>query len=326
MENALISVIVPVYNADRYLNKCIFSILNQTYKNIEIILINDGSVDNSLNLCMGFAKIDKRVKVFNQDNEGVDVARNVGINVSRGDYLAFVDSDDYLESSMIEKLVDAIEKQNADLALCKYKKVYQNKVICCDEKNLINCTGKVLLSNYINFNFKYKKNIIQTDNIMSCVWRGLYKRNYVKKIKFEGHYCEDLLFNINYIQPNFKIAVVNEYLYNYFQHEDSALHRVNLDNFKKKIVVYKNIVGKICDKIDPESLKKFKFYIYKALYIEAIKLNGEGLRFLHKDDVISKFNSKENLQVFNKQTKSLKTKISNYLIYKDREKILKLLY
>lgn len=326
MENALISVIVPVYNADRYLNKCIFSILNQTYKNIEIILINDGSVDNSLNLCMGFAKIDKRVKVFNQDNEGVDVARNVGINVSRGDYLAFVDSDDYLESSMIEKLVDAIEKQNADLVLCKYKKVYPNKIIYCDEINLVNCNGQELLNNYINFNYRYKKNIIKTDNVMSCVWRSLYKRDCIKKIKFKGNYCEDLLFNINYIQPNFKIAVVNEYLYNYFQHENSALHHLNLSNFKKKMEIYKTIVKEIQHKIDSENLKKFQFYIYKALYIEAVKLKDEGLRSLYQDDIISKFNSKENFCAFNKQTRSLKTRISNYLVYKNRKGILKMLY
>jgi len=117
----LISVIVPIYNAEKYLTECIESIRNQTYKNLQIILVNDGSTDMSLEICESFARIDSRILIINQKNLGVSAARNRGIEAANGEYIGFVDSDDYLDNQMYEKLLKTILVNNADIcALMNY--------------------------------------------------------------------------------------------------------------------------------------------------------------------------------------------------------------
>lgn len=117
MEANKISVIVPVYNAEKYLEKCVESILNQTYSNFELLLINDGSVDNSSKICHSF-ETDCRVKVYDKENEGVSKTRNSGIAKAEGEYLLFIDSDDYIEPDMFEGLIQAVEENRADCAVC----------------------------------------------------------------------------------------------------------------------------------------------------------------------------------------------------------------
>ena len=123
-DNELISIVVPVYNAENYLEKCINSIIGQTYRNLEIILIDDGSNDNSLSICEKFALQDNRIKVFHQNNGGVASARNKGLSEASGEFIAWVDSDDSIEPEYIEKLYDAVKEYNADIsiALKQYKK------------------------------------------------------------------------------------------------------------------------------------------------------------------------------------------------------------
>ena len=120
----LISVIVPVYNTEKYIEKCVMSILNQTYKNLEIILIDDGSTDNSPQICDSLAKKDNRITVIHQPNGGVSSARNIGLDNTHGDYITFVDSDDYIEPNMIEFLSENIGDTN--IAMCGYTSVDEN--------------------------------------------------------------------------------------------------------------------------------------------------------------------------------------------------------
>ena len=117
MENSIkLSIIVPVYNSEKFLNKCINSLINQTIKNIEIILINDGSSDNSLNICNEFAKKDSRIKVFSQENSGQATARNVGLDNATGEYITFTDADDWVDPDYYEKLLNTALNHNADVA------------------------------------------------------------------------------------------------------------------------------------------------------------------------------------------------------------------
>lgn len=120
MINNKVSVIVPVYNAEKFLDRCLESIINQTYHNLEIIVINDGSSDNSLNICQKYEKNDNRILIIDSVNEGVSAARNKGIKKATGKYLAFVDSDDYIEKNMIESLVKRQRETNADLVVCDF--------------------------------------------------------------------------------------------------------------------------------------------------------------------------------------------------------------
>ena len=116
--NSKISIIVPIYNVEKYLRKCIDSILNQSYDNLQIILVDDGSPDNCPKICDEYLNKDNRIQVIHKSNGGLSSARNAGIKVANGKYIAFIDSDDYIELNMIEKLVNAIEKSNADLCIC----------------------------------------------------------------------------------------------------------------------------------------------------------------------------------------------------------------
>ncbi len=122
MGSKLVSIIIPVYNVDKYLNECLESILKQTYSNLEVIVIDDGSTDESLEICCSFAAKDKRFKVIHQNNSGVSSARNTGLNIMTGDYILFVDSDDFIDQNMVEILVEAIEKNDkTDAVFCGYK-------------------------------------------------------------------------------------------------------------------------------------------------------------------------------------------------------------
>ena len=122
-----LSIIIPVFNVEEYLPKCIESVVNQTYDNLEILLINDGSTDNSGVICDNFAHKDERVKVVHKENGGLSAARNLGLSLATGHYIAFLDSDDYIDSEMYETLVDALENADADIAACGFKEIYQNK-------------------------------------------------------------------------------------------------------------------------------------------------------------------------------------------------------
>lgn len=114
----LISIIVPVYNVEPYVSKCLESILRQTYQNIEIIIIDDGSTDGGSDICDAYAHKDKRIKVIHQSNEGVSGARNVGLRIAKGEFIGFVDSDDWIEADMYEYLLQNIQQQDADIAIC----------------------------------------------------------------------------------------------------------------------------------------------------------------------------------------------------------------
>ena len=120
MYKKLVTVVVPIYNVERYLEKCLTSIILQTYKNLEVILVNDGSTDNSLNICKEFEKEDSRIRIISQENKGLSVARNVGIENAKGEYIAFVDSDDFISCKFIENLYNESIRNNSDIVCCDF--------------------------------------------------------------------------------------------------------------------------------------------------------------------------------------------------------------
>ncbi|MFR7519988.1 MAG: glycosyltransferase family 2 protein [Mediterraneibacter faecis] len=160
----LISVIIPLYNAEKYLKNCITSVVGQTYRNLEIILVDDGSNDNSLSICEKFALQDNRIKVFHQNNGGVASARNKGLSEASGEFIAWVDSDDSIEPEYIEKLYDAVKEYNADIsiALKQYKK--QIKYIHSREK---------IVQEYL------------MGNLTAYLWSTLVKRALYNELRFE---------------------------------------------------------------------------------------------------------------------------------------------
>lgn len=166
----LVSVIVPIYNVADYLKECIDSIVKQTYTNIEIILVDDGSTDNSLNICKSYA--DGRICVYSKENGGQSSARNYGLDVAQGDYIVFVDSDDYIEENYVERLVLAISSDpSVDIAQCGYRKF--GKV-----NQVYTHTATIILGN--DAFEDYLKNITLT----SLVWDKIYKKEIIGKLRF----------------------------------------------------------------------------------------------------------------------------------------------
>lgn len=220
-----ISIIVPVYNTQDYLEKCVNSILNQTYDNFELFLINDGSTDSSIEICKKFANNDKRVKLIDKKNEGVSKTRNLGIEQSTGDYITFIDSDDYVSSRFLEVLIYGFSK-GVDLSSCGYKLTGMN--LGFNDRYFLNKhNGKIISSQEL------LKGIIDTSK-NKFQWfsvRNLYRKDIIDKynIRFKEHLQlgEDCLFLINYVQNINSAFISSEELYMYYINSSSATRNYN---------------------------------------------------------------------------------------------------
>ena len=212
----MISVIVPIYNCEKKLNRCIESILNQSYKELEIILVNDGSTDDSLKICNQYKEKDSRIKVVNKENAGVFAARNTGIECAQGKYIQFVDSDDYIEKDMCTMLVKAMENTEADMVLSGFYHRYLNEDIVKVPKGKENSAlnKKEFAESFLE---------LYQQGFLNMPWNKLYKKELIRK-KFKENLSlgEDLLFNLKYMEMAEKIAVVEEPLYYYIQERGNA--------------------------------------------------------------------------------------------------------
>lgn len=205
----MISVIVPIYNVEKYLQQCIDSILIQTYTDLEIILVDDGSTDDCSNICDRYEQIDPRINVIHKENGGLSSARNIGIKASRGEYLAFVDSDDYILPDMYEKMLKALNDSDSDVVMCNYYRFFEkdNKLIkanlsyCCD-------SGESFL----------KTNILDD----SYAWNKLYRKELFEDICFPvGKYFEDVFIMHNIFLKARKVMVIPDALYVYRRRDNS---------------------------------------------------------------------------------------------------------
>ncbi|MCR8746796.1 glycosyltransferase family 2 protein [Romboutsia lituseburensis] len=214
---SLISIIVPVYNVEKYIHECIDSIINQTYSNIEIILVNDGSTDNSGNICEKYEKKDNRIKVVHKKNGGLSDARNVGIDISNGDYICFIDSDDWINLDMIENLYNLIIRYNADIAQSDYVEVYNKDSM---SKNAIKEDIKFYNSNDMLeclYGEEYVKTVV--------VWNKMYKKELFNQIRFpKGKLHEDEFTTYKIIHKANMIIDSNLPLYYYRQRENSIMN------------------------------------------------------------------------------------------------------
>lgn len=210
----LISVIVPVYNVEQWLERCIESICCQSYRNLQIILVDDGSTDNSGKICDKIALSDSRVLVIHKKNGGLSDARNVGMSQATGEYISFVDSDDWLESLFYENLLSTIQKYDCDIVGCEYQK----------KKKQISETIDVSNNSEQVFDRTSAMSALIDNKIQQVVWNKLYKRKIVKDIFFKkGKYHEDEFWSYQ-VFARTKIYVAIDYIgYNYFQRENSIM-------------------------------------------------------------------------------------------------------
>ena len=212
MTKELISIIVPVYNVEKYLKKCVDSIVNQTYKNLEIILVDDGATDNSGKICDELVELDNRIKVYHKKNGGLSDARNYGVERATGDYIGFVDSDDYIDAEMYEKLYEAIKKENVDVAECNLKIVYPEKTdLFTDQKYYQICNKQEYLEEYLKI-----------EKIFGSACVRLTKADIARKLKFPvGKLYEDTYYAYDLIGIVDKYVIVDNPYYNYLMRENS---------------------------------------------------------------------------------------------------------
>ncbi|MCK2016877.1 glycosyltransferase [Peribacillus frigoritolerans] len=217
----VISIIVPVYNAEKYISKCVESIIVQTYRQLEIILVNDGSSDSSPQICDLLAKKDNRIKVIHKRNGGVSSARNEGLKIAQGEYIGFVDSDDWIEEDFFNILYNSIVKDNADISICGYL----NET----SKGEIISPSTTVKESIIFNNVEAIRAMFEGSIFMGHLWNKLYRADFIKKNSFEKdiHMFEDLLFNVQAMINVTKIVFVPSFGYHYVRHIDSACTVIN---------------------------------------------------------------------------------------------------
>lgn len=231
MEKRLISIIVPIYKVEKYLNRCIDSILNQSYKNIEVILVDDGSPDNCGKICDEYLLKDNRIRVIHKENGGLSSARNAGLDIATGDYIGFVDSDDWIEPKMYETLIENVIKYNAQISV--------GGVVDLLEEGNKYTSIKSTFDGNIKIECLNKEDAMKKFFLGSwSAWDKIYKREVHEKIRFpEGEINEDEAIAMQILDNCEKIVYTNEVFYNYIKRSDS----ITTSEFsEKKLDWYKN--------------------------------------------------------------------------------------
>jgi glycosyltransferase involved in cell wall biosynthesis len=251
----MISIIVPVYNSEKTLKRCIESLINQTYQDIEILLVIDGPTDSSVEIGKNYEKKDSRVTVILKENEGVSPARNTGLDYAKGDYIQFVDSDDYISPNMCEKLLEIVDNTGVQMVLCGFHHLFLNRDIVKVPK----AGTYTLKENPDEFLSLYEA------GFLNMPWNKLFKREFMKE-RFDVTLSlgEDLLFNLVYMKAIEKIAVIDEAMYYYIQENGQDTLSSKKRNDKYQIAV------RIC-----EAVKEFHLSLIKEN--EQEELNKEEL-------------------------------------------------
>ena len=284
-----ISVVIPVYNVEQYTRKCLDSVINQTHTNLEILLVDDGSTDNSGEICDEYARNDKRVQVFHQSNQGVSAARNVGLKNAAGLYIGFVDSDDWIEPNMYELLYDEIIKTNASISVCNYfKDTANNSIAFTNQERIpqrILSAKEMLLFSFRTFYYA---------GFEWSVCNKLFSRPLIlnAELCFDTNlkYGEDAAFFIKYIltTKNSSGVFIDNPLYHYYQRAESAMHTKHIKNMIEWLKCDKQII-KLIDSYGYEDICVWvkRDYCYKASLIaeEAIKGGNQKLTTLMQDEM-----------------------------------------
>ena len=231
-----ISVIMPVYNVEKYVAAALESVINQTFSDIEIICINDGSTDDSLKILQDYAQKDNRIKIIDQNNQGVSCARNAGLASAAGEYIMFIDPDDTYDLSLCAKVVEKINKENPDIVMWLHNTVEDGKII--NE----NCSLKEIITSLAN-----PKNVTETIKPQVYIWNKAFRRKLIEKNKIEFakgiKNAEDLIFCLQTYYTNPKYNYIKESLYNYSSDREDAATKKYANCIKNDFEAYKALVN-----------------------------------------------------------------------------------
>lgn len=298
-----LTVIISGYNCEKSIKRCIYSILNQTYKNIQIIVIDDASKDKTYEICKEIEKKENRLEIYrNNKNLGVSQSRNIGIKHAIGEFITFVDSDDYIEYNMYEKLIKKIKCKNLDIAMCNFFMEYGRK----DIRPNLNAQYVLKKEELIN-------KIFLTKYFCGFVWNKIYKTEILRdnKIFFEEniHICEDLLFNCRYFLFVKEGFYTEEKLYHYIQNINSTYNSKKYNSNWCTVIDSYEMIKKI---INVENIKNFKYsYLLAILDLkEKVYLNNiKDNRLIKKINKIILENKKG---IFFNEDLNILTKIKVY--------------
>ena len=249
--NPLVSIIVPVYNGEKVIERCMRSLIGQTYENIEIIVLNDGSKDHTMQILNKYEKLDSRIRVIDKPNSGVSDTRNQGLNLATGDYVQFVDSDDWIPNNATEQLVHGMQ-QNCEMVICDYNRVVDNNIIV---KGHIPEEGPISRTEFALYMMKAPANYYY-----GVLWNKMFRVDIIRKNELdflkEIDWCEDLRFNLEYLQFVKQVYVLQKPLYYY-------------------VLTKGSLAQSRTDMIDNLRIRNYLFEQYKALY-ESLDLYDEN--------------------------------------------------
>ena len=301
----MVSIIVPVFNREKELNKCIHSIINQSFKDIEIIIIDYGSTDSSPELCDELAKHDKRIRVFHNINQGVSASRNIGIEKSLGDYICFVDSDDYLDECFVELLYKDISNTKSDLAICNYFEISKGKV-----KNI---SWPRKYKNKLS-SFQIVNDLLYSRTSNSFCWGRMWKKEALTASFKNVNYCEDTLFNIeNLSNREHFVSYVKNPLYYYVRNENSITGKSEAKHLNDVLTVPEEIVKLAQTNENVSSNAALSLLINYAFYTYMLANKRASKEYeTVKNKSINIINSYKRRVVFDKKA-SFKTRTACFL-------------
>lgn len=258
----LISVIVPVYNVEKYIHRCVDSILNQTYRNLEIILVDDGSPDNCGKICDKYAEADPRVKVIHQKNAGLSEARNAGINIAAGEYIAFVDSDDYIEQNMYETMYSELILNKADICVCQWQYEFSDGKQVVDINNIDSeIYGKMKAEKFAEFFYRGS----YENGVVCAAWNKLYKADVFSEIRFVGRLFEDDRIHNQILSKDYVVVVIPEQLYLYCENSDSLTNKSFREN---RLLIFDILSERLSSFSNNEFILVNTRKLYCNIYIE----------------------------------------------------------
>lgn len=288
MYSPLVSIIVPVYNVEEYLNESIKSAINQSYKNIEIILIDDGSTDSCGSICNSYAMKDDRISVFHQKNMGLSAARNMGVSLAKGELISFLDSDDYMSPFMIEKMVTMMKKYNADVCCCDYTSTaFSNKTGCIVDEydNQLACAS-----------------LLDSKGFKCYAWNKIYKKQLFDNIKYPvGRYFEDISTTYRLFSQANKIVYLHEELY-YYRLRRNSITRETFSDKNYDLIFAINEILELSASLYASyrnrlAMGYMQYYLtfLKSALISQVKLNEENSKlrkfiFTHLKSFTQNFN------------------------------------
>lgn len=304
----MISIIIPVHNAEAYLEQCLESIINQTYKEFEAIIVNDHSTDNTIKICERFGALDNRILFINSENNGVSTARNLGIQCSRGTYIMFVDADDILNSNAVQAFINNMDSY--DLVISSYIRIEQNQRFLHQHNDTDDF--------YSNVNDILEKSMIQS------VWAKCFKREIIikHKIYFKSHmsYGEDTDFLNRYIINTERIKIIKDITYFYNIHANSLSHRYIKNKYFIDCLLCKQLIEKCEGKVSQKSIEKIKnWYVCNSIRTYLISIIKNNNYQEYKRIVEKIYNDTFSINIIKLDTSSNKKwKLIRYMLLRKR--------